>query len=182
MGWLTACGGLAMVTASLLMARIGLPARRVMFMTLALFVNGAALVVGSLRPNYWLLLAGVTVALSAVPALNATTSTMFHESVPEYLRGRVMGLRSAIARTLQPVGSIVAGVVTSEVARAISDDGILAGSVGRVIGTGPEQGPALMMTMIGLAMIVVAARLATLRRVRELEASHDQPVAATLVA
>jgi len=73
-----------------------------------------------------------------VPAVNASTATIFHELVPQRMQGRVFGLRFAIGRALDPIGAVLGGVL---------------------IGTGEARGAAVVLLRVAVAMVVLAALL-----------------------
>jgi DHA3 family macrolide efflux protein-like MFS transporter len=83
-------------------------------------------------------------------------STIYHERVPSSMQGRVFGLRSAIGRGLEPVGSLIAGVVIASVAApAMADDGPGAATVGRLIGVGEDRGAAAVVLAVGVALALI---------------------------
>ncbi|MFK8023009.1 MAG: MFS transporter [Ilumatobacter sp.] len=161
-GLVLGVAGAAMIVGSLVSAQRGVPADRVKAMAAGIVTVGLGLLVASLRPSLVLLSIGVFVALGAVPLVNATTSTIFHENVPASMQGRVFGLRSAIGRSFEPIGSLLAGFLIATVAApAMVADGRLASTVGRVIGTGAERGAALVVAIVGVALVALGYRLAS---------------------
>lgn len=155
-GLVLGASGVAMLGATVVVGRIGVPRRRIRTFALALVVAGAGFVLGAGRPWFWLLIAGVVVALAAVPAVNAAVSTTYHERVPASMHGRVFGLRSAVGRGLEPVGAIAAGFLIARVAEpAMLDNGAAASTLGRLIGTGDGRGAAAVMFGVGIALAVV---------------------------
>jgi MFS family permease len=150
--------GAAMIGGSLWIGRRGVPARRMRAVTVGLMVVAAGGAISGLRPSLLLVTLGVFVALCAVPALNASVSTIFHEHVPATMQGRVFGLRYAIARGLDPVGSVLAGLVVAELAEpAMADGGTAAGSIGRLIGSGEGRGAAAVLVAMAIGLAVLAA-------------------------
>jgi hypothetical protein len=69
----------------------------------------------------------------------------------------VFGLRTTIARALDPVGAAIAGVVIARIAEpTMTGEGVGAVTIGRVIGTGAERGAALVAIAVGVAVAVLA--------------------------
>jgi MFS family permease len=124
-----------------------------------------------LRPSLSVVALGAAVALAAVPLLSTASTTMLHERVPAAMHGRMFALRGGISRALDPVGSVVAGIVIAVFAEpAMSTDGVLRRTVGRVLATGDGRGAALVMILVAAALgiIAMAARSsAALRRLDE---------------
>jgi MFS family permease len=152
--------GAAMVAGSLWVGRRGVPHRRMRALTHGLALMALGAVVSAVRPSLWCLIGGVFVALALVPAVNASTSTIFHEHVPPTMQGRVFGLRFAIGRALDPFGSVLGGVVVARLAEpAMAEDGAAASTLGRIIGTGEGRGAALVLLGVAGALVLLAVRL-----------------------
>lgn len=159
-GLVLGAGGVAMIAGTLVIGRRGVPERRVRTFAVALALAGLGCAIAASRPAFGLLIIGVTVALAAVPAVNAAVATIFHERVPGSMQGRVFGLRSAIGRGLEPVGSVVAGLTIAHIAApAMTEGGAAAGALGSLLGTGPERGAAAVLLLTGLALVTVGAWL-----------------------
>ena len=160
-GFVLGAAGAAMIAGSLVCGRRGVADDRVGTFARGILLAGGGFVLASLRPSLLLLIVGVVVALGSVPALNAAASTLYHERVPSSMHGRMFGLRTAIGRSLEPIGAVVAGVVVAHVAvPAMTDGGVLAGSVGTVLGVGPGRGAALVLALVGLTLVGVGVWLA----------------------
>ena len=173
-----AAGGVAMIVGSIAVGARGLPARRMRFCALSLSIFGLGCWIAAARPSVALITVGTFVALLAVPAVNATMATIFHEHVPESMHGRVFALRGAIGQSLGPVGSVFAGVLIATVAEpAMGSDGWAGRTVGQVIGTGADRAPALMMLATGIALGLLALRIGTSWIVAELDRARpdEQP-------
>ncbi len=129
------------------------PRQRIGAFGLSLPVVGVGFVIGAARPGFGLLIAGVVIALASVPVVNAAISTVFHERVANMMQGRVFGLRAAVGRAMEPIGSITAGIVITLVAEPVmADDGIGAATIGQLIGGGEQRGSALVMALVGVAV------------------------------
>lgn len=79
-----------------------------------------------------------------------------------------------------PLAYCLAGPLAEQVFEPwLSADGLLAGSVGVVIGTGPGRGLGLMFVVLGVAMMLTAALAWSVRAIRQVEDDlPDAPVAA----
>lgn len=156
-----AVGGISMLGAGVVIGRRGLADRRIPAITLGVFMLAAGCAICGLRPSLTVVALGAAVALAGVPILSSASTTMMHERVPSAMHGRMFALRGGINRALDPIGSVVAGVVISVLAEpAMSPGGALDRSVGRVLATGDGRGAALVMMIVApvLAVIAMAAR------------------------
>lgn len=160
-GLVFAAGGMAMVVSSLVIGGRGVPRRRVRAAGASLLIAGAGAVIAGSRPSLAVLIAGTVVLMAAVPVLNATGATIYHERVPASMQGRVFGMRSAIARALVPVGSLAAGVFVSRLAApTMSEGGVGARWFGPLIGEGAERGSALVVVAVGVAIALIGVWVA----------------------
>jgi MFS family permease len=166
-GVVVSAAGAAMVVGSLVSGRRGVGDDRVGTLARGLLLAGAGFCVASSRPSLALVIVGVVIALGSIPAVNAATSTIYHERVPGSMHGRMFGLRTAIGRSLEPIGAVAAGFMVARVATpAVDEGGVLAGSVGAVVGVGPGRGAALVLAAVGVCLAAVGVWLAgsTVRR------------------
>lgn len=170
-GLAPALGGATMVVVSLAMGKRGVPTRRIRTVAIAVGMMSIACVVAAVRPSFVLLLAGTVLALATVPVANAAVSTMFHEHVPANMHGRVFGLRNVIGQLLYPFGAACAGLVGAHLAApAMSEGGSLAGTLGKLIGVGPDRGAALIMLGVAAALATITLVVwnsSTLRDLRD---------------
>jgi DHA3 family macrolide efflux protein-like MFS transporter len=170
-GLVPALGGVTMIAVSLAMGKRGVPAQRIRAVATAVGMMAIACVVAAVQPSFVLLLVGTVLALATVPVANAAVSTMFHEHVPANMHGRVFGLRNVIGQMLYPFGATCAGLVGAHLAApAMSEGGVLAGTLGRVIGVGPDRGPALIMLGVAAALamtMLVVVNSSALRQLKD---------------
>lgn len=166
-----ALGGLSMLGAGVVIGRRGLADRRMPAVTLGLMMLAAGCAVCALRPSLAVVALGTAIALAGVPVLSSASTTMLHERVPAAIHGRMFALRGGVGRALDPIGAVVAGIAISTIAEpAMSRDGVLHRSVGRVLATGEGRGAALVMLVVALSLgmvAIVARSSASLRRLDE---------------
>lgn len=163
-GVAVAFGGVAMIVGSFWIERTGVEERPTRAFAVSLLFIGIGSAITGLRPSFPLVVVGVVVALSPCAILNAGVATLFHRRVPPSMHGRIFAVRSTLARSLDPVGSVVAGfVVASWAAPAMAPGGRLAGPLGPVLGVGEDRGAALVLVLVGVALAGVAGWLAVSR-------------------
>ncbi|HWL45583.1 MAG TPA: MFS transporter [Ilumatobacter sp.] len=151
--------GAAMVLGSIVSGVRGVGPDRIRTFVIGLLGVGAGCLVVAARPNLAFVAAGGALAVCLVPAVNAASATLFHERVPADMQGRLFGLRSAIGGGLYPVASASAGVLIAHVGAPLMD-GPLDGSLGRLIGSGPERGAALVVLVAGALVTAIGVGLA----------------------
>jgi len=162
-GLVLGLAGTAMIVGSLVSAAKDASDDRVGRIAMGLAVVGVGFAVAGSRPNAWVLGGGIAIALGAVPAVTATIASIYNERVPPQMQGRVFALRLGLSNVLQPLGSVLAGVAIAHVAGPAVSDGMLTGSIGRVIGVGPSSGPALVLVAAGLVIAAIGLLIARYR-------------------
>jgi hypothetical protein len=162
--------GAGMLLGSLVASVWAGPRRKVLFMAGAFVAIGALLALQGLRPSALLIGSTAFLLLALVPAVNATSQSLWLTKVEPAVQGRVFSLRRMIAQVASPLGLAMAGPLADRVFEpAMDDGGSLAGSLGRVIGTGPGRGVGLMLIVTGLVQVAVGIAAFAAPRLRNLE-------------
>ena len=170
-------GGLSMTVT-------GGPKRRIHGVLAFGLLFGVVLVVAALRPWVWLIAAAAFVRMFGAPIINGSSQAIWQAKVPADLQGRVFAVRRIVAQITAPLGFALAGPLADHVFEPLmAHGGPLAGSAGRLIGTGPGRGIALFYVTLALAPILASAWGYANPRITRLEdelpdAVGDRPPAA----
>ena len=133
-------------------------------------LQGATLLLGGLRPSALLVAAAMSVALFALPVIRGSSEAIWQSKVPQDLQGRVFAIRRMIAGIAFPLAGATAGPLADRVfGPLLLPGGALAESVGRLIGTGPGRGVALMFMLFGVLTLLSVAVVYAFRPVRNVE-------------
>jgi predicted MFS family arabinose efflux permease len=131
LGLVFAAGGAAGVVASLIVARLGSPSRRVSVLWSAYGAGGAAIAGIAFAPN--VLVTGVLTALEVGLILygDVLWVAMMQELVPREVLGRVSSLVYLFAFSLGPLGILFAGVAASAlgIRHAVLACGVISGLI-----------------------------------------------------
>jgi MFS family permease len=95
------------VSGSLLSARRTRPRMRLMLVAAAAF--GVLEIVNGLMPSYWLFLGTLVPTGIALLTFNTTANAVMQLSVPQSMRGRVMGLYMLVFAGSSPIGAPLLG-------------------------------------------------------------------------
>ena len=170
LGVLMFAGGAGMFVGSLVMAVWGGPRRRVAGLVVLLVVGAVALALHAPRPSVWLVAVAAPLFLFTLPLLNGTVLTLVQVKVEPASLGRVIAAVRMLGQAATPLAFVVAGPVADRLAEpSMAPGGVLASSLGRVIGTGEGRGIALVFGCLGVGMLVLAAAAAAMPRLRGLE-------------
>ncbi|GLW34746.1 non-ribosomal peptide synthetase/MFS transporter [Actinoplanes regularis] len=178
-GQVAVCGGLGAVAGGLLMGMWGGPRRlRMRGMLAAAMVLATCCVIPGLRPSLWVVGAGVFAMSFALNVMNGIYFTTVQVKVAQRYHGRVFALNTVISWSTLPLGFGVVAPVGSQLFEPLmADDGPLAGTVGRLLGTGEGRGTALMYVVFAgvMALIVVLARRTRTLRTFDHEVADAPP-------
>lgn len=160
-------GGLAMTATGGLKLRV----HGVLGFTL---LAGLALAAHGLAPSFALIAAAGFVFFLTLPAIAASNDSVWQSKVPAGLQGRCFAIQRVLAEAAMPVGYILAGPLAEQVFEPLlMPGGVLAGSVGALIGVGAGRGLGLMFIVLGLSMSLVALAGFATRQVRQVDQLPD---------
>ena len=110
-----------------------------------------------LKPNIYLVGAGVILWYVGLPVMNASSQAIWMAKTPHDVQGRVFAMRRMIAQFTVPIGDFSAGPLADKVFNpALMPGGALADSVGRVMGVGPGRGIGLMLVTMAFVPALTA--------------------------
>jgi DHA3 family macrolide efflux protein-like MFS transporter len=119
---------------------------------------GLGLILFGLRPNLALMaLAGVWLSF-LLPIRDSLSAAIWRMRVPQRMQGRVFGLLQAVSASAFGLTYLALGPLADRVLEPLLvPGGLLATSVGRVIGVGSGRGLALCVVLAGLFTLVTTA-------------------------
>jgi hypothetical protein len=177
LGLIASAGGAAVILGSILMIVWGGPKRRMNLVLPAGIAFGVFTSVLGLAASLPLI-AVATFGLSfCLPVINAANAAIWQATVPAGIQGRVMATVRMVAWSTVPIVGVVSGPLADHVFNPVlAPDGALAGSVGRVIGTGPGRGIGFMFVLAGLMPIAAGVLAYRSRSVRTVEDEGLSPI------
>lgn len=169
-GTVFSVGGLGLVAGSIVMSVWGGPRHRIAGIMFGIAATGLFLAVAGLRPNVVLIAIGFILMLSTIPMVNTSSQVLWQVKVPLAMQGRVFALRRTVAGMAAPIAVLLAGPLADHVFEPLlAPGGGLAGTVGRIIGTGTGRGIGLMVILSGVGVALLGLVGWSLPRVRHLE-------------
>jgi hypothetical protein len=109
-----------------------------------------------------------------LPVIAASSSSIWQAKVPAGLQGRCFAIQRMTFYGSTVIGYFLAGPLARHVFEPLlQKDGLLAGSIGLIIGVGPGRGFGLMFIMLGLLMMVTAIVGFSVPAIRRIDAMTD---------
>ena len=109
---------------------------------------------------------------SMIPVTNVSLDVLMRCNISRDTQGRAWGLISFVSQIGYIIAYAVSGVLADYVFNPLLyDDGALANTVGKVVGTGSERGIALMLVICGISMLIVSPFLKCGKNMKQMEAN-----------
>jgi hypothetical protein len=135
-----------------------------------MLLNGLSIIVAGMRPSTLLFAVAVFLFFVGLPIINGSIQVIFQRKVAPDVQGRVFALMRMIAGSSLPLAYLVAGPLADRVFEPLmTTGGLLAGSIGQLIGVGPGRGIGLMFITLGALTILVTLVAYQYPRLRLLE-------------
>ncbi|MER7702514.1 amino acid adenylation domain-containing protein [Kitasatospora sp. NPDC097605] len=176
-GVVTAVGGAGAVAGSVVVALWGGTARRATGMVGFVSGVGLGVVLVGLRPSVTLAAVGALVWWASMSILNAHWLAIIQLKVGPDLQGRVLATNQMLAVAMTPLAFLTTAPLAGSFGGLLDPGGPLAGTVGRVLGTGPGRGTGLLLVTCGVLLIVWAVLGLRHRPLRFLEDALPDAVA-----
>lgn len=125
--------------------------------------------VGTSTSMVFILIASI-LFFASLPFVNTCADVLIRVSIPNEVQGRVWGLISLLTQIGCVIAYATCGILADYVFQPMMEEnGVLAGSIGKVIGTGQGRGIGLILILAGVLMVVVALVLGSRKSIRLIE-------------
>jgi MFS transporter, DHA3 family, macrolide efflux protein len=171
--------GIGGVAGGLIMSAWGGPKRRIHGVLLGWMLSGLAgmvvLGLGQIQPVW---MAGGFLLSFCIAPVNASNQAIWQSKVAPDVQGRVFAVRRVIAQVAGPLAMFIAGPLADFVFEpALMPGGLLAASVGQIVGTGPGAGMSAMFLGGGLLIGLLALTgylIPMIRNVEDIIPDHQE--------
>lgn len=111
---------------------------------------------------------------ASLPFATTCIDVLIRKSIDNEKQGRAWGLISLISQIGFVVAYVIAGVLADYVFNpALVEGGVLANSVGKIIGTGETRGIGFLIILSGVGLIITALFVSKSKGIREMEKQKD---------
>jgi DHA3 family macrolide efflux protein-like MFS transporter len=170
LGFIISIAGAGMLAGSLAMSIWGGPKRRIDGVFGFEFISGLCFMLIGLRPSFWPTAIGAFGAHVTIAIVSGSNQAIWQSKIVPGMQGRVFAAQHMIAGAASPLAYLLAGPLADGVFEPLLASGQpLAGSIGRIVGTGPGRGIGLLFVLMGAIKLAVAAAGYAHPRVRFVE-------------
>jgi DHA3 family macrolide efflux protein-like MFS transporter len=164
LGFASSLAGVGLVTGSVALSIWGGPRRRASGLLWFMAAQGSVLLLAVAKPSLALATIGAFGVFAILPFIAGGAQTLWQRTVPLELQGRAFAFRMMLEQTMLTLASVLAGPLSDWVFEPLmAPGGALAGALGPIIGTGKGRGVAVLIALLGIA-IIGASFLARLHR------------------
>lgn len=111
---------------------------------------------------------------ASLPFATTCIDVLIRKSIDNEKQGRAWGLISLISQIGFVVAYVIAGVLADYVFNpALVEGGVLANTVGKIIGTGETRGIGFLIILSGVGLIITALFVSKSKGIREMEKQKD---------
>jgi MFS family permease len=162
----------------ILMSVWGGPKRRIKIVIVFMLLLGLALSLIGLRASLALIVLGGFLSTLCVPIVSSSNQVIWQKKVAPDVQGRVFAIRQTITLATPLLTYVLAGPLSDKIFEPMmAVNGLLAGSLGQILGTGPGRGIGLLFITMGFLLILITAISCLSPHLRRVE--DDLPDAVT---
>jgi MFS transporter, DHA3 family, macrolide efflux protein len=162
--------GMGMIVGSILMGSWGNGREDyIKILLCSMLLNGFSLMVAGSAPDIIVFGVGAFLYFLGIPFINGSVQVILQKKAPLNMQGKVFSLATAVSGLCLPLAFMIAGPLADQVFEPLMrTNGLLAGTIGRAIGTGSGRGIGLMFIILGglnILVTIIAYQYAPLRLV-----------------
>jgi MFS transporter, DHA3 family, macrolide efflux protein len=169
-GFMESISAVGMLVGSLIIGIFGIKRHYSKILRASLVACGFFMALVGTSTSTAFILAACILFFTALPFANTCADVLVRVSIPSGAQGRVWGLISLLTQIGFVIAYAASGVLADNVFEPMMrENGLLSGSLGKVIGTGEGRGIGLMLIIAGVLMVAVALVLGNGKSIREIE-------------
>ena len=172
LGTILSFSGVGMLTGSLFMSTWGNGGQNyINILFRFMLLNGFSIMVAGLYPSIIPFTLAIFLFFFGFPFIKSSAMVIFQKKVAPNIQGRVFSLIGAMTGSSLSLGYLIAGPLADKIFEPLMTvNGLLAGTIGQIIGTGTGRGIGLMFIILGgltILITIVAHQYPPLRLVED---------------
>jgi DHA3 family macrolide efflux protein-like MFS transporter len=150
-------GGVGMLLGSVAVTVSGKGAKNLKHVMFVMMIVGLCVAVGGTRPLIPLIIVAMFFHSFTMPIVSSGFQAIIQGHTPVHLQGRIISTMAAITTATMPLAYPIAGPLADHVFEPLlAKGGMLAGSVGQVIGVGAGRGIGLLFILSGFLIALTS--------------------------
>lgn len=175
-GFLESVCAVGMLVGSIWIVVVGVKKSYAVVLGIAGVFCGISMALAGISTNIMITGIGIFLFFLMLPFMNTCADVLVRVSIPNELQGRVWGMISLLTQIGTVVAYMICGILADYVFEPMFlDGGLLADSLGRLIGTGKGRGIGFLLILSGLGMIMVALTIGRNKAIREIQVHKEIP-------
>lgn len=169
-GFMESLCAVGMLLGSVFIGILGIKKNFSTVLCVAGILSGIFIALTGVNKSIFVTGAGIFLFFLALPFMNTSADVLIRKNIPNELQGRVWGIISLLSQTGTVLAYALSGVLADFVFEPLlADNGILADSIGALIGTGTGRGIGFMLILSGVCIIPAAFAIGRSRSIRSLQ-------------
>lgn len=153
LGIMESVSAVGMLIGSVVVGVLNIKRNFTRILIISLMAAGVFMSMTGTTTNIWLIMSYSILFFTALPFINTCADVLIRSRIPNDVQGRAWGIISVLTQMGYVVAYAVCGILADYVfGPMLMEDGIFAGSIGRLIGIGEGRGIGLMFIITGIIM------------------------------
>lgn len=170
LGYLESISAVGMLIGSVVIGMLSIKKNYCHILFISLALNGIAMMAIGLTTNITFIIGSGILFFVTLPFVNVCADTLARLNIPNEVQGRAWGVIGILSQIGYIISYAISGVLADYVfCPLLEENGALAGSVGKIIGTGQGRGIGLMLILCGILINVVNIELCRSKSVKVLD-------------
>lgn len=170
LGYLESISAIGMLVGSIIIGICSIKKNYRFIMFVFLILNGVAMALMGTTTNIAFIIASGIAFFITLPFVNVCADTLVRMNIPNELQGRAWGVIGILSQIGYVISYGISGVLADYIfCPLLEENGALAGSVGKIIGTGDGRGIGFMLIICGILIIAVAFGILKSKSLKTLE-------------
>ncbi len=172
LGTMESVSAVGMLIGNVIIGILNIKKNHSKILMISLMAVGVFMALIGTATKIWLIVVFCILFFTALPFVNTCADVLIRTRISNDVQGRAWGMISILTQIGFVAAYAVCGALADYVFEPmLMEDGILAGTLGRIIGTGEGRGIGLMLIIAGSVMVVFAFIFGFTKSIREMERS-----------
>lgn len=166
-----------MLVASVAIGILSIKKHYVKMLSVSLFFAGIFMALFGLRENMVIICASGFLFFAMLPFANTALDVLIRTNIGNEVQGRAWGLIGIISQLGYIISYALSGLLADFIFSPLMlEDGMLSGTIGRIIGTGTGRGAGLLIIVAGLLLSISSLLLYQIQSVRNLDLRRENKI------